>query len=482
MQDAKNHKLNRGELMDLENKFSYHFPDGIILTEDGILTKGNEEFYIPPKELGVLFVLLESAGNVVSKDAIIESVWKNVIVSDESLTRCIYSLRCIFERIGYNRCIETIYRKGYRFSGQVFKIKENQDNVPGSTIALFPFTISHSSQDPLALNQELVQLISNKKTDDLYIYPMAATQYCIDNKSQTAFLARFKPDYFVTGRISKYDASNSLYIEVIDAKSFYLIASTHLEADDIQKISHFIISNLYLAMKKHKVEPGFMSRHAPSDENILSAEMSAGKNELNEFTPESIANAITIFESVKNKTNAQSITNECYCLLAECHMSMALHGLYELKHATQKALAFIDKVSDKNIFDGNILGIMGLITGLSGQTTASRIFFDHAQTQVLDVASLYYYKTLVNIYNERIEDAIACIDQSLLLEPKRHKAAIIKKCIDVYVSTTQNERKAFSYHGTEKEYHLVIINNIQKLKQLTKVNSIIDFNAQYEVA
>ncbi|HEA3675853.1 TPA: winged helix-turn-helix domain-containing protein, partial [Escherichia coli] len=98
--------------MDLENKFSYHFPDGIILTEDGILTKGNEELYIPPKELGVLFVLLESAGNVVSKDMIIESVWKNVIVSDESLTRCIYSLRCIFERIGHNRCIETIYRKG----------------------------------------------------------------------------------------------------------------------------------------------------------------------------------------------------------------------------------------------------------------------------------------------------------------------------------------------------------------------------------
>nr|WP_280954306.1 hypothetical protein [Escherichia sp. E2593] len=52
-------------------------------------------------------------------------------------------------------------------------------------------------------------------------------------------------------------------------------------------------------MKKTKVEPGFMSRHVPSDENILSAEMSAGKNELNEFTPESIANAITIFESVK---------------------------------------------------------------------------------------------------------------------------------------------------------------------------------------
>ena len=71
--------------MDLENKFSYHFLEGLTLTEDGILTQGNEQIYIPPKELGVLIVLLESAGHVVLKDMIIESVWKNIIVSDEKL-------------------------------------------------------------------------------------------------------------------------------------------------------------------------------------------------------------------------------------------------------------------------------------------------------------------------------------------------------------------------------------------------------------
>ena len=50
--------------MDLENKFSYHFLEGLTLTEDGILTQGNEQVYIPQKELGVLIVLLESAGHV----------------------------------------------------------------------------------------------------------------------------------------------------------------------------------------------------------------------------------------------------------------------------------------------------------------------------------------------------------------------------------------------------------------------------------
>lgn len=108
---------------------------------------------------------------------IIESVWKNIIVSDESLTRCIYSLRCIFEKIGYDRCIETIYRKGYRFSGQVFKTKINEDNTSDYSIAIFPFTTSLNTLDPLILNQELVQIISNKKIDGLYTYPMAATNF-----------------------------------------------------------------------------------------------------------------------------------------------------------------------------------------------------------------------------------------------------------------------------------------------------------------
>lgn len=205
--------------MDLENKFSYHFLEGLTLTEDGILTQGNEQVYIPQKELGVLIVLLESAGHVVLKDMIIESVWKNIIVSDESLTRCIYSLRCIFEKIGYDRCIETIYRKGYRFSGQVFKTKINEDNTSDYSIAIFPFTTSLNTLDPLILNQELVQIISNKNRWSLYLSD-GCDKFCNDHISQNSFLSRFKPDYFVTGRINQNNAVNTLYIELIDAKTF----------------------------------------------------------------------------------------------------------------------------------------------------------------------------------------------------------------------------------------------------------------------
>ena len=176
--------------------------------------------------------------------------WKNIIVSDESLTRYIYSLRCIFEKIGYDRCIETIYRKGYRFSGQVFKTKINEDNTSDYSIAIFPFTTSLNTLDPLILNQELVQIISNKKIDGLYTYPMAATNFCNDHISQNSFLSRFKPDYFVTGRINQNNAVNTLYIELIDAKNLFLIASNHLPVDELHNTSQFIIDNILQTVHK----------------------------------------------------------------------------------------------------------------------------------------------------------------------------------------------------------------------------------------
>ncbi|EEZ2539838.1 HilA family transcriptional regulator YgeH [Escherichia coli] len=455
--------------MDLENKFSYHFLEGLTLTEDGILTQGNEQVYIPQKELGVLIVLLESAGHVVLKDMIIESVWKNIIVSDESLTRCIYSLRCIFEKIGYDRCIETIYRKGYRFSGQVFKTKINEDNTSDYSIAIFPFTTSLNTLDPLILNQELVQIISNKKIDGLYTYPMAATNFCNDHISQNSFLSRFKPDYFVTRRINQNNAVNTLYIELIDAKNLFLIASNHLPVDELHNTSQFIIDNILQTVHKPERSVRLAKQDQGYKNHYLSDEMLAGKKELYDFTPESIYRAMTIFDRLQNKSDIQTLKTECYCLLAECHMSLALHGKSELELAAQKALELLDYVSDITTVDGKILAIMGLITGLSGQAKVSHILFEQAKIHSTDIASLYYYRALVHFHNEKVEEARICIDKSLQLEPRRRKAVVIKECVDMYVPNPLKNNIKLYYKETENESHRVIIDNILKLKQLTRI-------------
>lgn len=96
-----------------ERNTTFLFGD-FSFTNDGFLCCGAEEVYLPPKEAGVLNVLLSNAKRVVSKHKIINDVWSSA-VSDESLTRSIYRIRTALGQSKENIFIETVYGKGYRF-------------------------------------------------------------------------------------------------------------------------------------------------------------------------------------------------------------------------------------------------------------------------------------------------------------------------------------------------------------------------------
>src|SRR5262245_45851702 len=65
-----------------------------------------------PKSFNVLRYLVEHAGRVVGKDEVIEAVWPDVTVTDESLTRCISDIRRALGD-GDQRIIKTVPRRGY---------------------------------------------------------------------------------------------------------------------------------------------------------------------------------------------------------------------------------------------------------------------------------------------------------------------------------------------------------------------------------
>lgn len=81
---------------------------------DGRLTGNGADVQLPPKEWQVLRLLLESGGVLMTKDRLLERVWPQGEVAEESLTRCIYWLRRHLR--GDKGFIKTIYGRGYRFT------------------------------------------------------------------------------------------------------------------------------------------------------------------------------------------------------------------------------------------------------------------------------------------------------------------------------------------------------------------------------
>ena len=66
------------------------------------------------KSFEVLRYLVEHAGRVVTKEEMINAVWPDVTVGDESLTQCISEVRRALGEQSY-RIIKTVPRRGYLF-------------------------------------------------------------------------------------------------------------------------------------------------------------------------------------------------------------------------------------------------------------------------------------------------------------------------------------------------------------------------------
>ena len=72
------------------------FEEYTLDLDGGCLRGRDHEINLRPKTFAVLRHLVENAGRLVSKSDLIDAVWPEVTVSDESLTQCISEARRAF--------------------------------------------------------------------------------------------------------------------------------------------------------------------------------------------------------------------------------------------------------------------------------------------------------------------------------------------------------------------------------------------------
>jgi TolB-like protein len=78
----------------------------------GCVREGDREIGLRPKSFAVLCHLVANAGRLITKDEFARTIWRNVVVSDESLARCISDIRQALGDQGRN-IVRTVPRRGY---------------------------------------------------------------------------------------------------------------------------------------------------------------------------------------------------------------------------------------------------------------------------------------------------------------------------------------------------------------------------------
>jgi DNA-binding winged helix-turn-helix (wHTH) protein/Tol biopolymer transport system component len=164
----------------------YEFGEFRLDTKERVLIHENETIILAPKVFDTLEVLIKSDGKIVSKDDLMSEIWADSFVEEGNLTQNIYVLR---QTLGKD-FIETIPRRGYRFSADVNVVElekvseknknnfgqnfENDKNLSEVIVATKTKTylseeIIEDSLEPIRAETLQSSLPANKRSNGLFI-------------------------------------------------------------------------------------------------------------------------------------------------------------------------------------------------------------------------------------------------------------------------------------------------------------------------
>jgi DNA-binding winged helix-turn-helix (wHTH) protein len=104
-------------------RFVLDLERGALLAADG------KELPLRPKSFALLLLLVENAGRLMSQEAIMESLWPNVFVTENSVCQCVHDIR---NALGSEACqtLRTVTRRGYLFTSEVIALPRPSELSP----------------------------------------------------------------------------------------------------------------------------------------------------------------------------------------------------------------------------------------------------------------------------------------------------------------------------------------------------------------
>ena len=125
------------------NPQNYQFGEFLLDSTRGCLFKAGVEVKLRPKVFETLRYLAQHPGRLISKQELMQAVWPDAFVTDDSLVQCTLELRRALED-RTQQLLKTVPRRGYLFTSAVIQIPAPLDNFPPTHLAhsndSFPLT------------------------------------------------------------------------------------------------------------------------------------------------------------------------------------------------------------------------------------------------------------------------------------------------------------------------------------------------------
>jgi DNA-binding winged helix-turn-helix (wHTH) protein/TolB-like protein/Tfp pilus assembly protein PilF len=149
---------------------AYAFGPFVLDGTERLLLRGDEVVALTPKVLETLFVLVENRGRVLTKNVLMEALWRDTFVEESSLVQNISLLR---KALGNGHSdqvyIETIPKRGYRFVAEVREITAESAELQ----------FNRSAQTPLVEPVKPLELSRVPHVGRWFKWPALVALFCV---------------------------------------------------------------------------------------------------------------------------------------------------------------------------------------------------------------------------------------------------------------------------------------------------------------
>jgi TolB-like protein/Flp pilus assembly protein TadD len=396
----------------------------------GILFRGAEPTELGQRAVVLLRLLLERAGEPVSKGALIEAAWPGLAVEDSNLTVQIAALRRAFKDAAGDRSwIETLPRRGYRYVGPEVEPPSKTaaqispalalPNKP--SVAVLPFT--NLSDDPEqehfadGLTEDIITALSLWRS-----FPVIARTSTFVFKGKAANVQEVGRElgarYVLEGSVRKAadkvrvaaqlvdcETGHHIWAETFDRK---LIDVFDLQEELTKKIAAIVAPELEHAEYRR------LSAQKPYNVDAWSL-VQRGTAELDEYTKEGNIRAREFFlQALK--------LDPAYCkafagVALSYNRDLMLGHTHSHKEAADNALTNARKAVALDRSDSYARAVLGMAYIWSGQQEEARLSFQRAVE--LNPSHGYARASLGNILDlmGQPEEGIAMMEDGIRLNP-----------------------------------------------------------------
>jgi len=255
----------------------YAFRNFVLDSERLELTSDGEPVHAEPQILALLALLVEHAGETLTKEAINERVWRGRVVSDAALSGRIKTLRQLLGDDGKRQdVIRTIHKRGFRFVAPVIQADSVASapapwaaDGPGRSvpekpaIAVLPFTNLSTDADQEyfseGISADLITLLSKHR----WLNVIARnTAFSFKNRpmDESQLGASLGARYLVQGSVQKSGNRVRVRVSLVDAQTAYQMWSERYdrELSDIFAVQDEITETIAARLEP---EIGFAERN-----------------------------------------------------------------------------------------------------------------------------------------------------------------------------------------------------------------------------